>query len=764
MARSVEYVFENREGSPLFHIPFPLRSFDDIPGDVKVIFRNLGGNPIFHVGGAEVGLPPEKVQTYYSTVEAVLAVRNRVVEPDDRVVVKDEYQSPRIPSAAKGKQKQKKASQGPAPTSQDISDAHKEPTPPRPPRQISEEEIFARTIISADVLQESWVYGSREFALLCDPTQPDDRPLAPDEHAAWDAVWQKVLKLNRAFSGPLQGAEIDNDALVKRKDEMMEEAVRRLVEQRAQAQGLPVLAPETADEIVPSSNPNSVDPNASASQEQQPPVQNDVEQIVASTRDVLGPLHHHMLGGASQDSPATPAFGQTTTGDNTRTPSVSANGTAEQQPRRLADQVAEYASWVKGVGATPAGMQRPPGAMGKQKENSFDGTEVGVGKGKSKKRDVSMVREEGEEDATGTSKRRRVNADETPSSPNVTKRAARTARRASRVGIVVPAVSSHLGDDSPSTTHRRTAKQARRDAGQLPSSDEEKHLVGLAEYATMSQQLVLRKARAGARQDVRALPSFVPPAKEDLDLDVSERVTVSYREPSVRRTASAETRTQANAKALMDVVADGAPIPQPVVPRTASTETRSQGDAAAVSSNSNADASSSKLTARPALIYKHKAQTTFTPEWEPYQAWVSVSVSVEGEEGSTSTSSALALEKAGYPPPVIVLNATERAWLAKQGDLERQPDWFRPVNWFALGARMYRVATANAEEGPSDGKGKVGIRVDHESGIRPLHHGVLSRAWDRGEWRFEGHEEVGRADVPWEKWVRSEEGRRWREG
>ncbi|KAF7305101.1 Aldo-ket-red domain-containing protein [Mycena kentingensis (nom. inval.)] len=94
-----------------------------------------------------------------------------------------------------------------------------------------------------------------------------------------------------------------------------------------------------------------------------------------------------------------------------------------------------------------------------------------------------------------------------------------------------------------------------------------------------------------------------------------------------------------------------------------------------------------------------------------------------------------------------VLSAAEVKWLEAQSDLARPgpPAAVRPVLWLTLGERMMLHSYSNA-------------------GIRPLHHGVLLAAWDRGEWRWKGHEKLGRRGVPWGEWVLSEDGRRWMAG
>ncbi|KAJ6485408.1 hypothetical protein C8R47DRAFT_1130092 [Mycena vitilis] len=96
---------------------------------------------------------------------------------------------------------------------------------------------------------------------------------------------------------------------------------------------------------------------------------------------------------------------------------------------------------------------------------------------------------------------------------------------------------------------------------------------------------------------------------------------------------------------------------------------------------------------------------------------------------------------------VAPLTPAECAWLGRQDDLARAPDWWRPVKWHELGERMCEAHAANLP-------------------VRPLHHGLLLAAWDRGEWRFEGvgHEHVGRVGTEWRMWILSKEGQAWRAG
>ncbi|KAK7042101.1 Aldo-ket-red domain-containing protein [Favolaschia claudopus] len=125
------------------------------------------------------------------------------------------------------------------------------------------------------------------------------------------------------------------------------------------------------------------------------------------------------------------------------------------------------------------------------------------------------------------------------------------------------------------------------------------------------------------------------------------------------------------------------------------------------------------------------------------------SMTAAGKVGKSSVKGQLArqalflvtLQTLSYDTYRPILTPAERTWLSAQTEFARPPGWWRPVAWLALGERMHGE--------------------DNTSPIRPLYHGVLLEAWDRGEWRFRGHEGVGKVGVPWGEWVRGEEGKRW---
>ncbi|KAJ7087085.1 hypothetical protein C8R44DRAFT_991376 [Mycena epipterygia] len=150
----------------------------------------------------------------------------------------------------------------------------------------------------------------------------------------------------------------------------------------------------------------------------------------------------------------------------------------------------------------------------------------------------------------------------------------------------------------------------------------------------------------------------------------------------------------------------------------------------------------------------HKAKSAYMPAEEPlqaYTAWVPVLPSSSTRKPSDA---AKGEDSDTLHEKTRILTPAERAWLGAQGDLARAPDWFRPVHWEKLGARMYAEWAAR--------RAAAATSTDEVEEIRPLYHGTLALAWDRGEWRFPGHERVGRVGVPWAVWVRGEEGRRWR--
>ncbi|KAF7294863.1 Aldo-ket-red domain-containing protein [Mycena indigotica] len=112
---------------------------------------------------------------------------------------------------------------------------------------------------------------------------------------------------------------------------------------------------------------------------------------------------------------------------------------------------------------------------------------------------------------------------------------------------------------------------------------------------------------------------------------------------------------------------------------------------------------------------RHKTKETFSPLGHRY----------------------LALIPQNPLPSGQILTTEERDWILNQRDLSRAPDFWRPVEWLALGARMFEVALNRAD-------------------IRPLYHGVLLAAWDRKEWRWPGHETLG-GDATWAEWIRGPE-------
>ncbi|KAJ7063380.1 hypothetical protein C8F01DRAFT_1132784 [Mycena amicta] len=120
--------------------------------------------------------------------------------------------------------------------------------------------------------------------------------------------------------------------------------------------------------------------------------------------------------------------------------------------------------------------------------------------------------------------------------------------------------------------------------------------------------------------------------------------------------------------------------------------------------------------------YRHKTKRTVSSSGEGYTALIPQSALPSGE----------------------LLTSAERKWLLAQRDLARAPDYWRPVPWLALGERMFQASSKDPD-------------------VRPLHHSVLLDAWDRGEWRWPGHESLC-PNTRWADWIRRPEGQRWRTG
>ncbi|KAK6988571.1 hypothetical protein R3P38DRAFT_2660404 [Favolaschia claudopus] len=160
--------------------------------------------------------------------------------------------------------------------------------------------------------------------------------------------------------------------------------------------------------------------------------------------------------------------------------------------------------------------------------------------------------------------------------------------------------------------------------------------------------------------------------------------------------------------------------------------------------HADAEAEADVTTAKPKPKPKQRYKTAYTntPELHSYMACIpDIHSFPSASTSSISPTSAQPTTSTSAEP--TILTPAERTWLSAQTEFARPPGWWRPVRWLALGERMH--GELNGREDP----------------IRPLYHGVLLEAWDRGEWRFHGHEGVGRVGVPWGEWVRGEEGRRW---
>ncbi|KAJ7153269.1 hypothetical protein C8R46DRAFT_1357168 [Mycena filopes] len=256
----------------------------------------------------------------------------------------------------------------------------------------------------------------------------------------------------------------------------------------------------------------------------------------------------------------------------------------------------------------------------------------------------------------------------------------------------------------------------------------------------------------------KAAPALVPlvPIAESAHGPVSKRVP-----------AAATTKGEGKAKESGSAPAGEKSWP-PVRKRVSVKESADAGGSAPASKRTQRDAglsaSGSGSTAKRARLDMpppdYKTHLAHTAQGVPYRAWIPLSASIAPASTKTKTTKT----------KTILTNA-ERTWLAAQVDLTRKPDWWRPVRWIELGARMWveaavreREAERLRERGEEQEEEEEEEEGKGAKAMRPLHHSVLLAAWDAGEWRFGGvgHEGVGRAGVPWEEWVVGEEGRKWR--
>ncbi|KAF8173140.1 hypothetical protein K438DRAFT_1940227 [Mycena galopus ATCC 62051] len=94
------------------------------------------------------------------------------------------------------------------------------------------------------------------------------------------------------------------------------------------------------------------------------------------------------------------------------------------------------------------------------------------------------------------------------------------------------------------------------------------------------------------------------------------------------------------------------------------------------------------------------------------------------------------------PPPqnqdiqtLPLLTPAERAWLAAQYDLAREPDYWRPVRWLELGERMYGEALKRGtlHDWDDERDGERGTQGGRET------QGIAKGIWHRSSCSFRGH-------------------------
>ncbi|KAF7373963.1 hypothetical protein MSAN_00608800 [Mycena sanguinolenta] len=260
MARITTLIIETLGGAPVFHIPFPISTLPLLAGvssglsqgngleqgenrtphnksgteleHVNLVFRNHGGTPTFHVGGADVGVGPSDAWDYTRVINAVMKGRAARVAGDNGVDlrVKVEEESPRIPSRAKGKERQRDGdgAEHAGPRRQ-TSESRRRP--------LSTEERLAlvRGSIALSALPAMRAEGMAEFAVLVDPTRPVGEPLSPEEDEEWWTLWDALLRMDRWFFGPLR----DKEALQARTDVMLTAAAARVRARSTRTRPLP---------------------------------------------------------------------------------------------------------------------------------------------------------------------------------------------------------------------------------------------------------------------------------------------------------------------------------------------------------------------------------------------------------------------------------------------------------------------------------------------------------------------------------------------
>ncbi|KAJ7696948.1 hypothetical protein B0H17DRAFT_1328978 [Mycena rosella] len=761
MDHKTTFTIETTGGSPVFHLPFPLASFaalaeDSDTGHVEFVFRNIGGTPTFHVGGSEVGVSPGDAWNYPGVVRRVMEARARAMGGE--VTVKLEEGTPRIPAADKGKKKRgdirrqaedaEHRNEDPATTNSIPTDSQNETAGrmPRlplmqskdtgrntadttartheypatiiqnenaaPPRTYSREEIAAmqRGSLSRSGYDEVLEAGRFDFALLCDPSHAPSRPLTTLQKIEWSLLWDALLHLDRVFTGPMR----DDNAVKLRWDAMMAAAARRT--QRGGE--IPIRrARAVADDAPPA----------------------------ASGSDPRAENYFRTLLAASLNVQSSDTSDPSASGTRIKTGKVSPRDTLAPDPHesatrevvdtlRVALQPLQQAMQMRARTSQAIGSDSGSAASSVARALGMDGRSEWMAQSRSVKGTAPAP--------ACLDRKQRAHADSEALDDSVVpaRPTARPVNRSVKENAPAPADTSRAGKQVvPAPIQSAVAGKQRAEENRTLEGEKK-------QLPVVTSPNVTRRKPAGGRGERDRANALAGSSGGDARVGG----------PRKDAGASAES-SRAGSKRVRTPDRDGGvdPDAQPKRARTATSSTTVP--AAPVTEAHDTDADTPAESSRASL------KRTLPPIGGA-DADVQQVKSARTSASSTGSMTGVHTLKLAYTPSMCeytawipaaapnadtpILTDAERAWLARQVDLASDRDrraCARPVRWLELGERMYVAAT-------------------EEDGVRPLYHGVLLRAWDRGEWRFPGQEAVGRVGVPWHVWVSGEKGRRWREG
>ncbi|KAJ7618115.1 hypothetical protein DFH06DRAFT_1237085 [Mycena polygramma] len=815
---NVKFVFRNFGGTPTFHVGGadvgvgPGEAYDYATTTVAVM--------------RERRIKLEREGQELVMLEDGVAASGPSSEGTPQVRMKLEEETPRVPKRSKGKEKAREhdaegdAGQGGS-TSAFTGASNTTDAVPSSPEEVL---ALQRGSLHVDNFAEVYEQGRQDFALRCAPSQPSDRALTSDEEKEWRLLWEAVLVLDRENWGPTR----DPDELKRRSEEMIVAAARRarrqtqapLPDTPAQSNSAEARSDSTA--APPTDKPPAVKqrvrrPVPNDVTNDKPPPKNGVPatdvQAAKGPLDQPGRAQPVKVGGKPVNAPVQGGEPSRGPKERARPPNTGANLTTHANEKPVPGRVSG--------GNSGRGPAQPP-AMPAAKAPLGDVATTNPGDG-----NAAAHEDPGAARRFIDALHTRLEKPAPQTAPGVWA-AVELERRKASGAVEVPASRSGDAAPRPAAMPARTSMKTKLDAEAARAVAPTDAVVQPARQALPSKAIppssrpAPMPARTSAKLDAEAggaaaqtdavvestrralapLHAEMRDQAQDKNRDKimdSPQASSSTNSPSaaaiVARNLIASRVTGGRAGVRPPVKRNknekeaswppvrghgrGKEAEREVKENAKSVSLRGDSDSAApAGSKRSADAEGGPVNAKRPRLGATSEMEKEPPTPKKSTRSGSVQTPPDAESGKSiswdralrptvpdglqlivaagTTHWAWGLPDndkgnppavAAKPPPVVLLTQAECAWLARQEDLARTPDWWRPVKWLELGERMWEAH-------------KAGLPV------RPLHHGLLHAAWDRGEWRFAGvgHERVGRVGMKWMEWILSKEGQAWRAG